>query len=395
MLLTRVLLIFISVTMLPYRLLKTELQRQNCFKEYLDYGKSLEKLDNCALRISFLEKCRNSDIIPKFLNFRVPNNGCFVDSSVKDFQRRLLHREIGKAKTTLNECIARVDEKRSSLKARLPGKCISSVVFHSKRDRRVNKQTVSAKHEKKLINLSLDQEKPLFNVSNTVQFCDVSVNIPDYVKQTLAMGPRNPIMDTFDEKEVLVELDCFLKYCSKLPIPDATLTDINIKTLSYIKTCKKQKPPRHIKMTQKFLKENDLRAVPFDKGIGFCVMDNQTYEKKLDPIIDLPQFEQHVDSRKNAKNAIIKEEERIVNVLTQLKRDGKISESLFEELKPVGSQPPRLYGLAKVHKKDTPLRPIVSMPGSAYYKVAKKLLTGYRLCHSVESTLQLRRCPDN
>ena len=102
-------------------------------------------------------------------------------------------------------------------------------------------------------------------------------------------------------------------------------------------------------------------------------MDNQTYEKKLDPIIDLPQFEQHVDSRKNAKNAIIKEEERIVNVLTQLKRDGKISESLFEELKPVGSQPPRLYGLAKVHKKDTPLRPIVSMPGSAYYKVAKKV----------------------
>ena len=30
-------------------------------------------------------------------------------------------------------------------------------------------------------------------------------------------------------------------------------------------------------------------------------------------------------------------------------------------------------GLAKVHKTDTPLRPIVSMPGSAYYKVAKKV----------------------
>ena len=26
-----------------------------------------------------------------------------------------------------------------------------------------------------------------------------------------------------------------------------------------------------------------------------------------------------------------------------------------------------------MHKKDTPLRPIVSMPGSAYYKVAKKV----------------------
>ena len=48
--------------MLPYKLLRTELIRQDSFKQYLDYGKSLEKLDNCELRISFLEKCRNSDI---------------------------------------------------------------------------------------------------------------------------------------------------------------------------------------------------------------------------------------------------------------------------------------------------------------------------------------------
>ena len=56
-----------------------------------------------------------------------------------------------------------------------------------------------------------------------------------------------------------------------------------------------------------------------------------------------------------------------------LKRKGKISEELFSELRPTGSQPPRLYGLAKVHKDGTPLRPIVSMPGSAYQRVAKKV----------------------
>ena len=35
--------------------------------------------------------------------------------------------------------------------------------------------------------------------------------------------------------------------------------------------------------------------------------------------------------------------------------------------------PSKLYGLAKVHKDGTPLRPIVSMPGSAYQNVAKKV----------------------
>ena len=42
-------------------------------------------------------------------------------------------------------------------------------------------------------------------------------------------------------------------------------------------------------------------------------------------------------------------------------------------MKPTGSQPPRLYGLAKVHKDGCPLRPVVSMPGSAYHLIAKKV----------------------
>ena len=37
---------------------------------------------------------------------------------------------------------------------------------------------------------------------------------------------------------------------------------------------------------------------------------------------------------------------------------------------PRRSQPARLYGLAKVHKKDTPLRLVLSLPRSAYHKIA-------------------------
>ena len=56
--------------------------------------------------------------------------------------------------------------------------------------------------------------------------------------------------------------------------------------------------------------------------------------------------------RKNEKNPILKEEERILAVLKSLKNDNKISESLFLKMKPIGSQPARLYGLAKIHKPD-------------------------------------------
>ena len=40
---------------------------------------------------------------------------------------------------------------------------------------------------------------------------------------------------------------------------------------------------------------------------------------------------------------------------------------------PTGSVPPKFYGLPKIHKPDTPLRPIVSTCGSVTCGVAKEL----------------------
>ena len=151
------------------------------------------------------------------------------------------------------------------------------------------------------------------------------------------------------------------------------MTDINVKTLNYIKKCKNMKASRNIQMTKKYLKENDLLAVPFDKGIGICIKKKSTYNNKMETIIKLPQFEKMEKKRKNEKHPVLKEEERIGNILKALKEEGKIDEELYQTLRPRGSQPARLYGLAKVHKKSTPVRPVLSMPGSAYHKVALKV----------------------
>ena len=77
--------------------------------------------------------------------------------------------------------------------------------------------------------------------------------------------------------------------------------------------------------------------------------------------------------RKNAKEFCLKEEERINTVLEELNGRGKIDEQFSKSIKSVGGQLPRLYGLAKVHKENIPVRPILSMPGSPYYKLAEKI----------------------
>ena len=124
MLLAFILWFIVSATMLlPYNFFKRKLQNDNCFKQYLQYKTSLTKLDNCQLRISFLEKCRESDIIPKFLQFKIPSNGCFDQTSVHNFQKGLLVKEIGRAKITFSECQVRLNERRSILRVKVPYIC--------------------------------------------------------------------------------------------------------------------------------------------------------------------------------------------------------------------------------------------------------------------------------
>ena len=66
-------------------------------------------------------------------------------------------------------------------------------------------------------------------------------------------------------------------------------------------------------------------------------------------------------------------EAKLQRRLLKLKKDGIISSSTYETVRPVGSTRPRMYGLPKVHKTDLPLRPILSMTGSAQHKLAKWL----------------------
>ena len=132
---------------------------------------------------------------------------------------------------------------------------------------------------------------------------------------------------------------------------------------------------RHMMLTNKYLKENNLLAVPFDKGIGICLMTRETYNNKMKLLTDLPQFEKVVKKRIDAKNPVLKEEDNVCELLKKLYEEKKLSKVMHDRLRPIGSQPPRLYGLAKVHKPNTPMRPVLSMPGSAYYEIAKQIAT--------------------
>ena len=355
---------------LPYRLLSSELTRNDCTNYYLQYRKSLEKMEKNCLRVKFITSCMKADIIPRFLKFRVPNNDTFDEKSVFDFQKGLLRKELYRAKQisqTLNE---KVSCKRQLIQLHVPEYLLPSIAVHTRLHCREVRQRVKNGHEKKLLALSEEQERPLFNVKNTAMLHDLDEIPPKYVMDTLSLGPKNAVLEKFNPHDVLAELDGLLSFCKYNEVTEDIISDINMKTISYIKKCKKQKSTRNIQATKRYLKEKNLLAVPFDKGVGICLMRKEAYEAKLTTILQLPQFEKVIQTRKNAKHPVFKEEDRVRNKLKELKDQNKIDESLYNKMWPVGSQPARLYGLAKVHKTAIPARPVLSMPGSVYHSIA-------------------------
>ena len=52
-------------------------------------------------------------------------------------------------------------------------------------------------------------------------------------------------------------------------------------------------------------------------------------------------------------------------------KEKKISEDIYKRIRPSGSIRPQMYGLPKIHKPESvPLRPVMSMVGSAHPELA-------------------------
>ena len=52
--------------------------------------------------------------------------------------------------------------------------------------------------------------------------------------------------------------------------------------------------------------------------------------------------------------------------LLAMNNKDEITDGLNARLGSIWGQPARIYGLAKLHKQDTPLRPVLFLPGSFY-----------------------------
>ena len=131
---------------------------------------------------------------------------------------------------------------------------------------------------------------------------------------------------------------------------------------------------KHHKTLESLAKDASISVTKFDKGNGVCILRKEDYLKKLDGIIQhSTKFTEVVQGkRKNARHPLYRRQEKVTEMINQHLRTC-LTDYELQRIRPSGCGIGRLYGSCKVHKKDFPVRPIVSMINTPEYELAKYL----------------------
>ena len=105
--------------------------------------------------------------------------------------------------------------------------------------------------------------------------------------------------------------------------------------------------------------------LPADKGKAPVVMNSLDYKQKFKNLLDDTSV---YEGLKNDPTMTYKN--KLEKIVRERKKEGTISDNVYHKIYPTSEDVPKFYGLPKMHKKDSPLRPIVSGIGSISYKLS-------------------------
>ena len=160
--------------------------------------------------------------------------------------------------------------------------------------------------------------------------------------------------------------------CIKATLRDTTFS-------SYKETSKfreKNLPQAEFDALKSLIRNKELIIQKADKGNTVVLLNRKDYISKMKLILaDISKFKKIQKDHSKILNHLIHMENKFVELLKRLKEKQEISDKVYNELYPTGSNKNILYGLCKIHKSIVdgvpPFRPILSAIGTPTYKLAK------------------------
>ena len=224
-------------------------------------------------------------------------------------------------------------------------------------------------------------DKVIYNVS--------SVTLSDSDKSLSNKGLNFALQPaSLEYSEYLVDYELFFRDTFSLETShfDRELLKSRLKNLVFLsfKTCNPSRKPNNLTPEEfesllKLSKNKNVVIQKSDKGNSVVLIDEIFYTNSIKKLLDnLRQFEKLSIDPSKELNFILNCEQKVIDILKEIKNKNRINEDLYNKLHPVCSQSGVLYGLANIHKKVIDgcptFRPIFSAIGTSTYQIARFLV---------------------
>lgn len=356
---------------------------QQLLKKYEQTITSIAKEKN---RKCFLVRCKNLQLVPKFLHVKNKNLNFHKNESQIKYTKYLNVFYVQILNICISDCFSKLklhSDTVNKIKLKLSNHFDNNFLknYYKKQNEKyeILFNKIKNKHIKKINSLMQKQHLPTDeNIINENWITNLTkTHIPDHIKYILSLGPKFSINEMIKPKQIENIITTIETGIEQLNTNDKEL--IRNKITNILSNCKNKLLNSHKKIRCKlnyFLKEaksflaqhQSLYVLAADKSNKTVILEKEEYNKKMLELLN------DSSTYKKESHDLTKKIQTKLNsfVNTWLKKN-YIDKKLKNKLICHNGQPPYIYGLPKLHKNNIPLRPIVSTIGSATYNLSKHL----------------------
>lgn len=352
----------------------------------MNFIRTNEKINKNIPRRFFLLKCRRWKRTPNFIRYQLKNikpantNHHFQtqhNNMIKRFSNQTLNMEINICIDQLKAELKYVSHLLCVLKTNLKE---ADFIFLNESQLIFNKKSVQYHKNiliKKFKNLNCNDNEHFLKLNENYISNLTNEDIPKNILTILSYGSKfaNPInQHNTPVPQILAETEHLLQQCSDFEEINTNRLEITQIINQHITKIQKPNKIKNqlIKAKQetiKFLKENkNILILNSDKSNKTVLMYNNEYKTKMIEL--LKDTDTYFQINKDPTSVLSKKSSKLLKDLFDRKEISKLE---FNNMFVKNPQPPKIYGLPKLHKENIPLRPIVSTISSPGYKIAKYL----------------------
>lgn len=351
------------------------------------------KLANQKNRRIFLLRCKTEDLTPTFLRFKTKHIQFYstnlqnkFSNLIMKFTHGTLNLLIGEVSKNINQLKKDITKNYNKLEHILPNNIYLTFFNYEQHKTENFFKKIKDKHINKIKKLESQRNK------NTVDSINIEkewlenltdVNVPEHVVEILSLG-SNFAMPLENNKEIPIPdiLASVEISINKLPTQEKDeiranlcniLTNYKNKNITHLKNKNQKKINQKLcqkyKKTKKFLKENnDLLILRPDKSNKTIIMTKDNYNGKMEKLLNDKTTYKTIEN--DPTNILQKQNNEIIK---RWDTNGYVAPTITKKLTIHNSQPPKIYGLPKLHKTDIPMRPIVSCIQSPFENLSRYL----------------------